>query len=101
MKLFTPEKIDQKCELIMLFQKKLPKVNNRPIGENSPNLATLVVVCKVTFILEHWFLCPACLNRSLLGQRLALCNPWRPPTPQTTSRPPLRKNKPGTDVMIF
>jgi hypothetical protein len=29
--------------LLQKFQKKLPKVNNHPIGENSPNLATLVV----------------------------------------------------------
>jgi hypothetical protein len=31
-----------KCGLLYLFFKKLPKENNPPIGENSPNLVTLV-----------------------------------------------------------
>jgi hypothetical protein len=31
-----------KCGATSAIAKKLPKVNNRPIGENLPNLATLM-----------------------------------------------------------
>jgi hypothetical protein len=34
-------KSSQKCGLHRGFKKNLPKVNNRPLGENSPNLVTL------------------------------------------------------------
>jgi hypothetical protein len=33
------------------FQKKLSKVNNRPIGENSPKLVTVVISIFITDIL--------------------------------------------------
>jgi hypothetical protein len=38
----SSQKVSKKCGLLMQFLKKLPKVNNRPLGENSPNLVTLV-----------------------------------------------------------
>jgi hypothetical protein len=36
------KKVAQKCALLLQFFKPLPKVNNHPLGENSPNLVTLV-----------------------------------------------------------
>jgi hypothetical protein len=35
------KKLNQNDVLLLYFSKKLSKVNNRPIGENSPNLVTL------------------------------------------------------------
>jgi hypothetical protein len=35
------EKEAQKCGLLLLIFEKQPKVNNNPLGENSPNLVTL------------------------------------------------------------
>jgi hypothetical protein len=35
-------KSSQKCGLLLQFSKTMPKVNNRPLGENSPNLVTLL-----------------------------------------------------------
>jgi hypothetical protein len=32
-----------KIRATFVFFQKLPKVNNRPLGENSPNLVTLLV----------------------------------------------------------
>jgi hypothetical protein len=37
------EKVAQKCELFFLIFKSLPKVNDHPLWENSPNLVTLLV----------------------------------------------------------
>jgi hypothetical protein len=39
----TLKKVAQKCRLLYIIFKKQPKVNNRPLGENSPNLATLPI----------------------------------------------------------
>jgi hypothetical protein len=36
------DNVVQKLLLLLYFQAKLPKVNNRPTGENSPNLVTLL-----------------------------------------------------------
>jgi hypothetical protein len=41
MPLFCREKVAQKWGLLMDFSKNLPRINNCPIGENSPNLVTL------------------------------------------------------------
>jgi hypothetical protein len=35
------EKSSQKCGLLQIFLKYPPKVNNRPLGENSATLVTL------------------------------------------------------------
>jgi hypothetical protein len=35
------KKVAQKVGVLLKFSKRLPKVNNHPIGENSPNLVTL------------------------------------------------------------
>jgi hypothetical protein len=37
------EKVSPKCGLPLLFSKKLSKVNNHPMDENSPNLVALEV----------------------------------------------------------
>jgi hypothetical protein len=39
---FTMLKSSPKFGLLLSFLEELPKVNHRPIGENSPNLVTLV-----------------------------------------------------------
>jgi hypothetical protein len=39
------EKVGKKCGLLLLFSKKLPKVKNHQMGENSPNLVTLLGKC--------------------------------------------------------
>jgi hypothetical protein len=56
----------QKFGLLLKFSKNLPKVSNRPIGENSPNLVTLLetlcntlyIISKATMLLQlkkkHW-----------------------------------------------
>jgi hypothetical protein len=36
------KKVDQNVGYLSIFSKYLPKVNNRPMGENSPNLVTLL-----------------------------------------------------------
>jgi hypothetical protein len=41
---FYREKRSPKIRATSVIIKKLPKVNNHPIGENSPNLVTLSVV---------------------------------------------------------
>jgi hypothetical protein len=38
------EKEAQKCGLLLKISKKQPKVNNHPLGENSPNRVTLLDV---------------------------------------------------------
>jgi hypothetical protein len=35
------KKADEKCGRLLSFSKKQPEVNNRPLGENSPNQVTL------------------------------------------------------------
>jgi hypothetical protein len=39
--------------LLYIIFKKLPKVNNRPKGENSPNLVSLVVKIQFNKILKY------------------------------------------------
>jgi hypothetical protein len=46
---FTVLKSSLKFGLLLQFSSKLPKVNNRPMGENSPNLATLFVAIFAVF----------------------------------------------------
>jgi hypothetical protein len=48
---FSEEKSSQKFGLFLQFSKKLPYENNRPLGETSPNLVTLVGITKFTYIL--------------------------------------------------
>jgi hypothetical protein len=43
MHIFNHKKIGQKMWAIFLIFKNLPKVNNHPLGENSPNLVTLTM----------------------------------------------------------
>jgi hypothetical protein len=40
------EKVTKKFRLLRQFSQKLPKVNNGPMGENSPNLVTLFISMK-------------------------------------------------------
>jgi hypothetical protein len=41
------EKSSEKCQqLLQKFSKYLPKVNNRPLGKNSPNLVTLAWIIR-------------------------------------------------------
>jgi hypothetical protein len=44
---FPWEKVPQKFGLILKYIKKLPIENKRPIGENSPNLVTLLSRAKL------------------------------------------------------
>jgi hypothetical protein len=39
---YRGKKVDQKFGLLLFLPKKLPKENNRPIGENSTNPVTLL-----------------------------------------------------------
>jgi hypothetical protein len=36
------KKVAKKYGLLLQFSEKIPKVNNHPLGENSPNLVTLL-----------------------------------------------------------
>jgi hypothetical protein len=46
------EKVAQKFGLLLQLKKKLPKVNNPPMDENSPSLATLQSRVARWFILK-------------------------------------------------
>jgi hypothetical protein len=42
--IFIVKKVAQLFVLFLQFSQKLPKLNSRPIGENSPNLVTLCMI---------------------------------------------------------
>jgi hypothetical protein len=46
------EKSSPKFGLFQQFSKKLPKENNRPIGENTPNLVTLLFGQNFSFLVR-------------------------------------------------
>jgi hypothetical protein len=46
-------KLAKLFELLLKFSQQLPKVNNRPIDKNSPNLVTLIVASA----LSSWSSC--------------------------------------------
>jgi hypothetical protein len=48
------KKLAKKCGGFLSFFKKLPKANNRPFGENSPNLVTLNAGRGVPKCAKNW-----------------------------------------------
>jgi hypothetical protein len=51
--IYTSGKSDTKIWATFVFFQKLSKVNNRPLGENSPNLVTLSMVHPLEMAMHH------------------------------------------------